>query len=46
MRDYPDVFLEDLLRLPQVCQVEFLIDLVPGVVLVAQSPYGLASYEM
>ncbi|GKF72653.1 hypothetical protein Tco_0208767, partial [Tanacetum coccineum] len=40
------VFLEDLLGLPPVRQVEFQINLVPGAAPVARAPYRLASSEM
>ncbi|GJW27249.1 hypothetical protein Tco_0947537 [Tanacetum coccineum] len=46
VRDFTDVFLEDLLGLPPQRQVEFRIDLVPGATLVAKSPYRLAPSEM
>ncbi|GKD30855.1 putative reverse transcriptase domain-containing protein [Tanacetum coccineum] len=42
VRDFPEVFPEDLLRLPPIRQVEFQIDLVPGAALVALAPYRLA----
>ncbi|GJW22818.1 putative reverse transcriptase domain-containing protein [Tanacetum coccineum] len=41
-----DVFPEDLLGLPPARQVEFQIDLVPGVAPVARAPYRLAPFEM
>ncbi|GKF73470.1 hypothetical protein Tco_0219802, partial [Tanacetum coccineum] len=41
-----DVFSEDLLGLPPQRQVEFRIDLVPGVTPVVKSPYRLAPSEM
>ncbi|GKB96681.1 putative reverse transcriptase domain-containing protein, partial [Tanacetum coccineum] len=44
--DFPDVFLEDLSGLPPTQQVEFLIDLIPGVAPVARAPYRLAPSEM
>ncbi|GJX16095.1 putative reverse transcriptase domain-containing protein [Tanacetum coccineum] len=40
------VFPEDLSGLPPTRQVEFQIDLVPGVAPVAREPYRLASSEM
>ncbi|GJU08224.1 retrovirus-related pol polyprotein from transposon TNT 1-94 [Tanacetum coccineum] len=40
--EFPEVFPEDLLRLPLTRQVEFQIDLVSGAALVARSPYRLA----
>ncbi|GKC67473.1 putative reverse transcriptase domain-containing protein [Tanacetum coccineum] len=46
VRDFTDVFPEDLLGLPPQRQVEFRIDLVPGVTLVAKSAYRLAPSEM
>ncbi|GJV45325.1 putative reverse transcriptase domain-containing protein [Tanacetum coccineum] len=39
IRDFLEVFLKDLPRLPSIRQVEFQIDLVPGADPVAQSPY-------
>ncbi|GJU82712.1 reverse transcriptase domain-containing protein [Tanacetum coccineum] len=42
VRDFPEVFPEDLPRLPPTRQVEFQIDLVPGVAPVARAPYRLA----
>ncbi|GJS87975.1 putative reverse transcriptase domain-containing protein [Tanacetum coccineum] len=46
VRDFEDVFLEDLTGLPPQRQVEFCIDLVPGATLIAKSPYRLAPSEM
>ncbi|GJS07657.1 hypothetical protein Tco_0364453 [Tanacetum coccineum] len=46
VRDFPEVFLEDLPRLPPILQVEFQIDLVPGASPVARAPYILAPSEM
>ncbi|GJS79078.1 putative reverse transcriptase domain-containing protein [Tanacetum coccineum] len=46
VRHFTDVFLEDLLGLPPHQQVEFRIDLVPGAMPVAKSPYRLAPLEM
>ncbi|GKE15461.1 hypothetical protein Tco_1423038 [Tanacetum coccineum] len=46
MRDFREVFLEDLLGLPPARQVEFQIDLVPGVAPITRSPYRLAPSEM
>ncbi|GKE41045.1 hypothetical protein Tco_1464450, partial [Tanacetum coccineum] len=41
VRDFPEVFPEDLSGLPPTRQVEFQIDLVPGVAPVARAPYRL-----
>nr|GEY64615.1 hypothetical protein [Tanacetum cinerariifolium] len=46
VRDFVEVFLEDLSGLPPQRQVEFRIDLVPGATQVAKSPYRLAPSEM
>ncbi|GJS30039.1 putative reverse transcriptase domain-containing protein [Tanacetum coccineum] len=44
--DFPEVFPEDLPGLPHTRQVEFQIDLVPGVAPVARAPYRLAPSMM
>ncbi|GJT79735.1 putative reverse transcriptase domain-containing protein [Tanacetum coccineum] len=46
VREFPEVFLEDLPGLPPVRQVEFQIDLIPGAAPVARAPYRLAPLEM
>ncbi|GJR40426.1 putative reverse transcriptase domain-containing protein, partial [Tanacetum coccineum] len=46
IRDFPDVFPEDLPGLPPTRQVEFQIDLIPGAAPVARAPYRLAPSEM
>ncbi|GKG24634.1 hypothetical protein Tco_0395262, partial [Tanacetum coccineum] len=46
VRDFVDVFPEDLSGLPPPQQVEFRIDLVLGTTLVAKSLYRLAPSEM
>ncbi|GJX79726.1 putative reverse transcriptase domain-containing protein [Tanacetum coccineum] len=46
VQDFPEVFPEDLLSLPPTRQVEFQIDLVPGVAPVARVHYRLAPSEM
>ncbi|GJS75655.1 hypothetical protein Tco_0725536 [Tanacetum coccineum] len=46
VRDFPDVFPEDLSGLPPTRQVEFQIDLVPGTAPVARAPYRLTPFEM
>ncbi|GKE27677.1 hypothetical protein Tco_1443061 [Tanacetum coccineum] len=46
VREFLEVFPEDLPGLPPVRQVEFQIDLIPGAVPVARSPYRLAPSEM
>ncbi|GJU51934.1 reverse transcriptase domain-containing protein [Tanacetum coccineum] len=46
VKEFLDVFPEDLPGLPPVCQVEFQIDLIPGAAPVARTPYRLAPSEM
>nr|GEW82932.1 reverse transcriptase domain-containing protein [Tanacetum cinerariifolium] len=46
VREFPDVFPEDLPGLPLIRQVEFQINLIPGATHVARSPYRLAPSEM
>ncbi|GKA74767.1 hypothetical protein Tco_0781069 [Tanacetum coccineum] len=46
VRDFPDVFPEDLSGLSLTRQVEFQIDLIPGATPVARAPYRLAPSEM
>ncbi|GJV16065.1 hypothetical protein Tco_1361388 [Tanacetum coccineum] len=45
IKEFSDVFLEDLPGLPLVRQVEFQVDLIPGAAPVAQTPYRLAPSE-
>ncbi|GKD28482.1 hypothetical protein Tco_1239260 [Tanacetum coccineum] len=46
VREFPEVFPEDLPGLPPVRQVEFQIDLIPGVTPVARAPYRLTPSEL
>ncbi|GJT58631.1 putative reverse transcriptase domain-containing protein [Tanacetum coccineum] len=46
VREFPEVFPEDLPGLPPVRQVEFQINLIPGAAPVARAPYRLAPSEM
>ncbi|GJR91887.1 putative reverse transcriptase domain-containing protein [Tanacetum coccineum] len=46
VQDFLKVFPEDFPGLPPTRQVEFQIDLIPGVAPVAQAPYRLAPSEM
>ncbi|GJR44155.1 putative reverse transcriptase domain-containing protein [Tanacetum coccineum] len=46
VRDFLEVFPEDLPGLPPTRQVEFQIDLVPGAAPVARAPYRLAPSEL
>ncbi|GJZ18561.1 putative reverse transcriptase domain-containing protein [Tanacetum coccineum] len=46
IRDFPEVFLDELPGLPLPRQVEFRIDLILGVAPVARAPYRLTPSEM
>ncbi|GKE20731.1 putative reverse transcriptase domain-containing protein [Tanacetum coccineum] len=46
VREFSEVFPENLPGLPPVRQVEFKIDLIPGAAPVARAPYRLAPSEM
>ncbi|GKB09746.1 putative reverse transcriptase domain-containing protein [Tanacetum coccineum] len=46
VRDFPEVFLEDLSGIPPARQVEFQVDLVSGAAPVAWAPYRLAPSEI
>ncbi|GJV75851.1 hypothetical protein Tco_1507435 [Tanacetum coccineum] len=46
VREFPEVFPEDLPGLPPVRQVEFQIDLILGATPVSRAPYRLAPSEM
>nr|GEX76885.1 hypothetical protein [Tanacetum cinerariifolium] len=46
VREFPDVFSEELSGLPPSGEVEFRIDLIHGAMPVAKSPYRLAPTEM
>ncbi|XP_073137248.1 uncharacterized protein [Henckelia pumila] len=46
VRDFGDVFPDDVAGLPPDREVEFSIDLVPGTVPISKAPYRLAPTEM
>ncbi|GKD42756.1 putative reverse transcriptase domain-containing protein [Tanacetum coccineum] len=46
VRNFPEVFPDDLSGLPPSREFEFRIDLIPGAMPVAKSPYRLAPSEM
>ncbi|GJR46162.1 putative reverse transcriptase domain-containing protein [Tanacetum coccineum] len=46
VREFLEVFPEDLPGLPLLRQVEFQIDLIPGAAPIARTPYRLAPLEM
>ncbi|GJT82727.1 hypothetical protein Tco_1057069 [Tanacetum coccineum] len=46
VRDYPEVFLDDLSGLPPNREIKFRIELVPGAIPVAKSPYRLTTLQL
>ena len=42
VRDFPDVFLEELPRMPPDREVEFVIDLLPGTAPISKRPYMMS----
>ncbi|XP_075515502.1 uncharacterized protein LOC142550151 [Primulina tabacum] len=46
VRDFPDVFADDVPGLPPDREVEFVIDLVPGTALISKAPYRMDTTEM
>ena len=46
MRDYPDVFPEELPGMPPDRDIEFLIDLIPGTGPIAKRPYRIPPQEL
>nr|GEU53826.1 hypothetical protein [Tanacetum cinerariifolium] len=45
VRDFPEVFSNDLSGLPSIQEIEFRIELIPRAVPIAKSPYRLAPFE-
>ncbi|GJU03324.1 putative reverse transcriptase domain-containing protein [Tanacetum coccineum] len=46
VRDFPEVFPDDLFGLPPIQEIKFWIELTPGATPVAKSPYRLAPSEL
>ncbi|GJR78457.1 putative reverse transcriptase domain-containing protein [Tanacetum coccineum] len=46
VRDFPEVFLDDLSGLPPIREIEFQIELIPRATSVGKSPYRLAPSEL
>jgi hypothetical protein len=44
--EYPDVFPDDLPRMPPDRDLEFIIDLVPETAPIAKRPYRMAANEL
>ena len=46
VREFPDVFPDDIVGLPPDREVEFTIDLIPGTELISIPPYRMAPAEL
>jgi len=46
VKEYPNVFPEELPGLPQDREIEFSIDLLPGLVPISKASYRMTSAEM
>ena len=46
VREFPDVFLDDLPGLPPIREVDFTIELIPGTAPISKAPYRMAPAEL
>ena len=46
VRDFPDVFPEELPGMPPERAVEFVVDLIPGTAPISKRPYKMAPHEL
>jgi hypothetical protein len=46
VKDFLDVFLEELPRMPPDTEVEFVIDLLPGTAPISKQPYRMSVEEL
>ena len=46
VNEYPDVFPEELPRMPPDRDIEFVIELIPGTSPIAKRPYRMAASEL
>src|SRR3954469_10560917 len=46
VRDFPDVFPEELSGMPPDRCVEFIVDLIPGTTPISRRPYRMAPHEL
>jgi hypothetical protein len=46
VRDFPDVFLEELPRMSPDKEIEFVIDLLPGTAPISKRPYRMLVEEL
>ena len=46
VEEFPDVFPDDLPGMPPDCDIEFIIDLLPGTAPIAKRPYRMGVNEL
>jgi hypothetical protein len=46
VQEYPDVFPEDLPSMPPDCDIEFIIELLPGMPPISKRPYRIPVNEL
>jgi hypothetical protein len=46
VQEYPDIFLEELSGMPPDCDIEFLIELLPGTPPISKRPYRMHVNEL
>ena len=46
LHEYADVFPNEIPSMPPQCDIDFWIDLVPGVELISQAPYRMTTQEL
>ena len=46
VRDFPDVFPEELPGMPPDRAVEFIVDLIPGTTPISKRPYKMSPHEL
>jgi hypothetical protein len=46
VQEYPDVFLKELLGMPSDCDIEFIIELLPGTPPISKRPYRMPVNEL
>jgi hypothetical protein len=44
--EYPDVFPEELSGMPPDCEIEFVIELLPGIAPIFKRPYRMAANQL
>lgn len=44
--EFPDVFLNEIPRLPPIREIDFTIELVPGTTPISKAPYRMAPVEL